>query len=214
MPPELYVLIAAVLGGLIGFASSFFTTLLTQRYQESKRKEEREWYLADQQRRIRSEILNRRYDEAESLIKIGMEETLNIAKSIHSIARSKDLETKRARQQELFQLAEHWNQVEEFEQLHTIVHAIGDSALIDSVINLHITYTSFLEWIEKSVLADLELDDSMPISRSKLNKVEDFRMEAFEFYANFYQRLDKLRSGTEPEKRSPARKTPASAPSE
>jgi hypothetical protein len=190
MPPELYVLIAAVLGGLIGFASSFFTTLLTQRYQETKRKEEREWYLVDQERRIRSEILNRRYDEAEALIKIGMEETLNIAKSIHSIARSKDLESKRTRQKELFKLAEHWNQVEEFEQLHTIVHAIGDSQLIDSVINLHITYTSFLEWIEKSILADLELDDTLPISRTKLNKVEDFRMEAFEFYANFNERLD------------------------
>ena len=210
MPPELYVLIAAVLGGLIGFVSSFFTTLLTQRYQETRRKEEREWYLADQQRRIRSEILNRRYDEAEVLIKVGMEETLNIAKSIHSIARSKDLEAKRTRQKELFQLAEHWNQVEEFEQLHTIVHAIGDSRLIDSVINLHITYTSFLEWIEKSILADLELDDTLPISRTKLNKVEDFRMEAFEFYANFFERLDKLRSGTEPEKRAPGNKKPGS----
>lgn len=202
MPPELYVLIAAILGGLIGFASSFFTTLLTQRYQETRRKEEREWYLEDQRRSIRSEILNRRYDEAESLIKIGMEETLKIAGSIHSISRSKDMETKKARQKDLFQLAEHWNQLEEFEQLHTIVHAIGDSKLIDSVINLHITYTSFLEWIEKSILADLELDNSLPISRSKLNKVEDFRMEAFEFYANFFQRLDKLRSGTEPEKRA------------
>jgi hypothetical protein len=30
--------------------------------------------------------------------------------------------------------------------------------------------------------------------------VDDFRMEAFEHYANFYQRLDKLRSGTYPEK--------------
>lgn len=202
MPPELYVLIAAILGGLIGFVSSFFTTLLTQRYQETRRKEEREWYLEDQRRSIRSEILNRRYDEAESLIKIGMEETLKIAGSIHSISRSKDMETKKARQKDLFQLAEHWNQLEEFEQLHTIVHAIGDSKLIDSVINLHITYTSFLEWIEKSILADLELDNSLPISRSKLNKVEDFRMEAFEFYANFFQRLDKLRSGTEPEKRA------------
>ena len=36
------------------------------------------------------------------------------------------------------------SQVEEFKQLHTIVHAIGDSELIDSVINLHVTYTSFL----------------------------------------------------------------------
>jgi hypothetical protein len=210
MSSELNVLIAAVLGGLIGFASSFFTTLLTQRYQETKRKEEREWYLEDQQRQIRSEILNRRYDEAESLIKVGMEETLSIAKRIHSIAKSKDLEAKRARQKELFQMSEHWDQVEEFEQLHTIVHAIGDSELIDSVINLHITYTSFLEWIEKSILADLELDDSLPISRSKLNKVDDFRMEAFEFYANFYKRLDKLRSGTEPEKRSTVSKSPAS----
>jgi hypothetical protein len=210
MPPELFVLIAAILGGLIGFASSFFTTLLTQRYQETKRKEEREWYLADQQRKIRSEILNRRYDEAESLIKVGMEETLKIAKSIHSIARSKDLETKRTRQKELFQIAETWDQAEEFEQLHTIVHAISDSALIDSVINLHITYTSFLEWIEKSILADLEMDDTLPISRSKMNKVDEFRMEAFEFYANFYQRLDKLRSGTEPEKRSTGSKQSSS----
>jgi hypothetical protein len=202
MSPELYVLIAAIIGGLIGFASSFFTTLLTQRYQETRRKEERQWYLEDLRRTTRSEILNRRYDEAESLIKIGMEETLKIAGSIHSIARSKDMETKKARQTDLFQLAEHWDQLEEFEQLHTIVHAIGDSELIDSVINLHITYTSFLEWIEKSILADLELDDSLPISRSKINKVGDFRMEAFEFYANFFQRLDNLRSGTEPEKRS------------
>ena len=210
MSPEVYILLAAVLGGLIGFASSFFTTLLTQRYQETKRKEERAWFLVDQQRQIRSGILNRRYDEAESLIKVGMEETLSIAKRIDSIAKSKDLESKRSRQEELFQVAEQWNQVEEFEQLHTIVHAIGDSELIDSVINLHITYTSFLEWIEKSILADLELDDSLPISRSKLNKVDDFRMEAFEFYANFYQRLDKLRSGTEPEKRSSGSKIPAS----
>jgi len=210
MPPELFVLIAAILGGLIGFASSFFTTLLTQRYQETRRKEEREWYLADQQRKIRSEILNRRYDEAESLIKIGMEETLKIAKSIHSIARSKDLETKRTRQKELFQIAETWDQAEEFEQLHTIVHAINDSKLIDSVINLHITYTSFLEWIEKSILEDLELDETLPISRRKMNKVDEFRMEAFEFYANFYQRLDKLRSGTEPEKRSTGSKQSSS----
>lgn len=210
MSPEVYILLAAVLGGLIGFASSFFTTLLTQRYQETKRKEERAWFLVDQQRQIRSGILNRRYDEAESLIKVGMEETLSIAKRIDSIAKSKDLESKRSRQKELFQVAEQWNQVEEFEQLHTIVHAIGDSELIDSVINLHITYTSFLEWIEKSILADLELDDSLPISRSKLNKVDDFRMEAFEFYTNFYQRLDKLRSGTEPEKRSSGSKIPAS----
>ena len=210
MPPELFVLIAAILGGLIGFASSFFTTVLTQRFQETKRKEEREWYLADQQRKIRSEILNRRYDEAESLIKVGMEETLKIAKSIHSIARSKDLETKRTRQKELFQIAETWDQAEEFEQLHTIVHAINDSKLIDSVINLHITYTSFLEWSEKSILADLELDDTLPISRRKMNKVDEFRMEAFEFYANFYQRLDKLRSGTEPEKRSTGSKQSSS----
>ena len=210
MPPELSVLIAAILGGLIGFASSFFTTMLTQRYQETKRKEEREWYLADQERNIRSEILNRRYDEAESLIKVGMEETLKIAKSIHSIARSKDLETKRIRQKELFQIAETWDQAEEFEQLHTIVHAISDSELIDSVINLHITYTSFLEWVEKSILADLELDDTLPISRRKMNKVDEFRMEAFEFYANFYQRLDKLRSGTEPEKRSTGSKQSSS----
>jgi hypothetical protein len=202
MAPEVYVLLAAVLGGLIGFVSSFFTTLLTQRYQEKKRIEERQWYLADQQRNIRSEILNRRYDEAENLIKVGMEETLDIAKSIHTMARSKDLEVRRTKQKELFQQAEHWNQVEEFEQLHTIVHAIGDSELIDSVINLHITYTSFLEWIEKNILADLELDDTFSITRSRLNKVDDFRMEAFEFYANFFQRLDKLRSGTEPVKRS------------
>ncbi|MFL7892865.1 MAG: hypothetical protein ACK2UM_04020 [Anaerolineales bacterium] len=200
MAPEGYVLIAAIVGGLIGFISSFFTTLLTQRYQEAKRKEEREWYLADQQREIRFEILNRRYDEAESLITFGMEEILKIAKMIHSAAASKDMETKRTRQAELFQFSEGWDQVEEFEQLHTIVHAIGDSELIDSVINLHITYTSFLEWTEKSILADLELDDSLPITRSKLNKVDDFRMEAFEYYANFYRRLDTLRSGADPEK--------------
>jgi len=210
MPPELYVLLAAILGGLIGFVSSFFTTLLTQRYQETRRKEERQWYLEDRQRQIRSEILNRRYDEAESLIKVGMEETLKIATSINAITKSKDLETKRSRQKELFQLSEHWNQVEEFEQLHTIVHAIGDSELIDSVINLHITYTSFLEWIENSILADLALDDTFPISRQNINKVEDFRMEAFEFYANFFQRLDKLRSGTEPEKRAAASTKPVS----
>lgn len=200
MAPEGYVLVAAIVGGLIGFVSSFFTTLLSQRYQEAKRKEERGWYLADQQREIRSEILNRRYDQAESLIKFGMAEILKIAKIIHSIAASKDMETKRTRQAELFQLSEGWDQVEEFDQLHTIVHAIGDSELIDSVINLHITYTSFLEWTEKSILADLELDDSLPITRSKLNKVDDFRMEASEYYANFYRRLDTLRSGTYPEK--------------
>ena len=202
MAPEVYVLLAAVLGGLIGFVSSFFTTLLTQRYQEKKRKEEREWYLADQQQNIRSEILNRRYDEAENLIKVGMEETLDIAKSIHTMARSKDLEVRKTKQKELFQQAEQWNQVEEFEQLHTIVHAIGDSELIDSVINLHITYTSFLDWIEKNILGNLELDDTFSITKSRLNKVDDFRMEAFEFYANFFQRLDKLRSGVEPVKRS------------
>jgi hypothetical protein len=200
MTPELNVLIAAILGGLIGFASSFFTTLLTQRYQEKKRQEEREWYLADQQRKIRTDILNRRYDEAESLITIGMQETLNIAKIIYSVSKSKELDTKREKQKELFELSDHWNQVEEFEQLHTIVHAIGDSELIDSVINLHITYTSFLEWIERSLIADLELDDTLPITKRKLNKVDDFRMEAYEHYAHFFQRLDKLRSGTFPEK--------------
>ena len=120
MTPELNVLIAAILGGLIGFASSFFTTLLTQRYQEKKRQEEREWYLADQQRKIRTGILNRRYDEAESLITIGMQETLNIAKIIYSVSKSKELDTKRGKQKELFELSDHWNQVEEFEQLHTI----------------------------------------------------------------------------------------------
>ena len=94
MSPEVYVLIAAILGGLIGFASSFFTTLLTQRYQAKKRKEEREWQLTDQQRKIRAQILNRRYDEAESLIKIGMQETLNISKLIYSASRSKDIDTR------------------------------------------------------------------------------------------------------------------------
>jgi len=203
MTPELNVLIAAILGGLIGFASSFFTTLLTQRYQETKRKEEREWYLADQQRKIRTEILNRRYDEAESLIMIGMQETLNIAKVIYSASKSRDMDTKRAKQKELFELSDQWSQVEEFEQLHTIVHAIGDSELIGSVINLHITYTSFLEWIERSLIADLELDDTLPITKRKLNKVDDYRMETFENYAHFFRRLDILRSGTYPEK-SPA----------
>jgi hypothetical protein len=200
MPPELYVLIAAILGGLIGFASSFFSTLLTQRYQEKKRKEEREWYLADQQSQIRTEILNRRYDEAESLITTSMQETLNIAKIIYSVSKSKDIDTKRAKQKELFELSDQWSQVEEFEQLHTIVHAIGDSELIDSVINLHVTYTSFLGWIERSLIADLELDDTLPITKRKLNKVDDFRMEALEHYARFFQRLDILRSGTFPEK--------------
>ena len=56
------------------------------------------------------------------------------------------------------------SQVEEFKQLHTIVHTIGDSELIDSVINLHVTYTSFLGWIERSLIADLELDDTLPIT--------------------------------------------------
>jgi len=208
MSPEVYVLIAAILGGLIGFASSFFTTLLTQRYQAKKRKEEREWQLTDQQRKIRAQILNRRYDEAESLIKIGMQETLNISKLIYSASRSRDIDTRRARQKELFLLSDHWNQVEEFEQLHTIVHAIGDSELINSVINLHITYTSFLEWIEKSLIADLELDETLPITKRKLNKVDDFRMEAFENYSNFYHRLDILRSGTYPEKWPTTQKEP------
>jgi hypothetical protein len=202
MAPEGYVLIAAILGGLIGFASSYFTTLLTQRYQQARRKEERQWHLEDQRRMIQSEILNRRYDEAETLIKSGMGQILKFSKIIQSTARSRDLENKRKRQKELFQLSEHWNQVGEFEQLHTIVHAIGDSLLVDSVINLHIAYTSFLEWIEKSIIADLALDDSISITKSKLNKVEDFRMEAFEFYAAFYERLDQLRSGVYPEKRS------------
>jgi len=204
MTPELNVLIAAVLGGLIGFASSFFTTLLTQKYQETKRKEERQWYLADQQRKIRTEILNRRYDEAESLITIGMQETLNIAKVIYSVSKSKEIDTKRTKQKELFELSDQWSQVEEFEQLHTIVHAIGDSELIDSVINLHVTYTSFLGWIERSLIADLELDDTLPITKRKLNKVDDYRMETFEHYAHFFRRLDILRSGTYPEK-SPAK---------
>lgn len=206
MAPEGYVLIAAILGGLIGFASSFFTTLITQRYQETKRREERQWHLEDKRRMIRSEILNRRYDEAETLIKSGMGQILKISKIIQSTARSRDLENKRKRQEELFQLSEHWDQVGEFEQLHTIVHAIGDSQLVDSVINLHIAYTSFLEWIDKSIIADLALDDSLPITKSKLNKVEDFRMEAFEFYAAFYERLDQLRSGVNPEKRSSSEK--------
>lgn len=200
MTPELYVLIAAILGGLIGFASSFLTTLLTQRYQKLKRKEERDWYLADQQQKIRTEILNRRYDEAETMITAVMEEILKIAEIIRSASKSRDLNTKRTKQKELFQLSDHWNQIDEFEQLHTIVHAIGDSKLIDSVINLHITYTSFLGWIDKSLIADLELDDMLTITKRKLNKVADFRMDAFEHYASFYRRLDTLRSGTYPEK--------------
>lgn len=200
MSSEVYVVIGAILGGLIGFASSFFTTQLTQRHETQRRKEEREWHLEDQQRKIRDEILNRRYDEAEALITAVMEEILNTAGVIFSASKSRDLDTKRAKQKELFQLSDHWNQIDEFEQLHTIVHAIGDSELIDSVINLHITYTSFMEWIDKSLVADLQLDDTLPITKRKLNKVDDFRMEAFEHYAHFYQRLDKLRSGTYPEK--------------
>lgn len=200
MAPELYVLIAAILGGLIGFASSFFTAMLTQRSQAKRRKEEREWYLTDQQRNIRDGILNRRYDQAETLITAVMEEILSIAEVIRSASKSRDLDTKKKKQKELFQLADHWNQIDEFEQLHTIVHAVGDSELIDSVINLHITYTSFLEWINKSLIADLELDDMLPITKRKLNKVADFRMDAYDHYANFYRRLDKLRSGTFPEK--------------
>ena len=200
MSSEVYVVIGAILGGLIGFASSFFTTLLTQRHETQRRKEEREWHLEDQQRKIRDEILNRRYDEAEALITAVMEEILNTAGIIFSTSKSRDLDIKQAKQKELFQLLGHWNQLDEFEQLHTIVHAIGDSELIDSVINLHITYTSFMEWIDKALIADLQLDETLPITKRKLSKVDDFRMEAFEHYANFYQRLDKLRSGTYPEK--------------
>jgi hypothetical protein len=200
MTPEVYVVIGAILGGLIGFASSFFTTLLTQRHEIKKRKEEREWYLADRKQNIRDEILNRRYDEAEALISAVMEEILNIAGIILSASKSRDLDTRRARQKDLFHLSDHWNQIDEFEQLHTIVHAIGDSELIDSVINLQITYNSFMEWIDKSLVADLQLEDSLPITKRNLNKVDDFRMAAFEHYAHFYQRLDKLRSGTYPEK--------------
>ena len=200
MTSELYVLIAAILGGLIGYASSFFTTLFTQRNQKIKRKEERDWYLADQQQKIRAEILNRRYDEAETMITAVMEEILKIAEIIRSASKSRYLNTKLTKQKELFQLSDHWNQIDEFEQLHTIVHAIGDSKLIDSVINLHITYTSFLGWIDKSLIADLELDDTLTITKRKLNKVADFRMDAFEHYANFYRRLDTLRSGTYPQK--------------
>jgi hypothetical protein len=200
MTPEVYVVIGAILGGLIGFASSFFTTLLTQRHETKKRKEEREWYLADRKQNIRDEILNHRYDEAEALISAVMEEILNIAGIILSASKSRDLDTRRARQKDLFHLSDHWNQIDEFEQLHTIVHAIGDSELIDSVINLQITYNSFMEWIDKSLVADLQLEDSLPITKRNLNKVDDFRMAAFEHYAHFYQRLDKLRSGTYPEK--------------
>ncbi len=200
MAPEVYVVIGAILGGLIGFASSFFTTLLTQRYETKRRQEEREWYLTDRQRNIREEILNRRFDEAEILISTVMEEILKIAGVIYSTAKSGSSEVKLAKQEELFQLSEQWDQIEEFEQLHTIVHAIGDSQLIDSVINLQITYNTFLEWIDKSLVADLRLDETQPITKRKLNKVDDFKMEAFEHYSNFYQRLDKLRSGTHPEK--------------
>ncbi len=200
MAPEVYVVIGAILGGLIGFASSFFTTLLTQRYETKRRQEEREWYLADRQRNIREEILNRRFDEAEILISTVMEEILKIAGVIYSTAKSGSSEVKLAKQEELFQLSEQWNQIEEFEQLHTIVHAIGDSQLIDSVINLQITYNTFLEWIDKSLVADLRLDDTQPITKRKLSEVDEFKMEAFEHYSNFYQSLDKLRSGTHPEK--------------
>jgi hypothetical protein len=136
MSSEVYVVIGAILGGLIGFASSFFTTLLTQRHVTRRLKEEREWHLEDQQRKIRDEILNRRYDEAEALITAVMEEILHTAGIIYSASKSRDLDTKKAKQEELFQLSEHWNQIDEFEQLHTVVHAIGDSELIDSVINL------------------------------------------------------------------------------
>lgn len=200
MSSEVYVVIGAILGGLIGFASSFFTTLLTQRHETQRREEEREWHVEDQQRKIRDEILNRRYDEAEALITAVMEEILNIAGIIYSAFKSRSLDTKREKQKELIQISDHWNQIDEFEQLHTIVHAIGDSELIDSVINLQITYNSFLEWIDKSLVADLQLDDTLPITKRKLNKVDDFRMEAFEYYAHFYHRLDKLRSGTYPVK--------------
>ncbi len=48
MSSEVYVVIGAILGGLIGFASSFFTTLLTQRHVTQRRKEERDWHLEDQ----------------------------------------------------------------------------------------------------------------------------------------------------------------------
>ncbi len=200
MTSEIYVVIGAILGGLIGFASSFFTTLLTQRHETKKRKEEREWYLADRQEEIRDEILNRRYDEAEALISAVMEEILLTAGMIFSAAKSGSAEIRRAKQEELFQFSDQWNQIEEFEQLHTIVHAIGDRELIDSVINLQITYNRFVEWIDKSLVADLRLDDTLPITKRMLNKVDDFKMEAFEHYANFYRRLDKLRSGTHPEK--------------
>jgi hypothetical protein len=57
-----------------------------------------------------------------------------------------------------------------------------------------------MEWIDKALIAALQLDETLPITKRKLNKVDDFRMEAFENYANFYQRLDTLRSGTYPEK--------------
>lgn len=94
MSSEVYVVIGAILGGLIGFASSFFTTLLTQRHVTQRRKEERDWHLEDQQRKIRDEILNRRYDEAEALITAVMEEILNIAGIILSASKSRDLEIK------------------------------------------------------------------------------------------------------------------------
>ena len=139
-----------------------------------------------------------------------MDEILDIAEVIRSAAKSRDLDTKKEKQKELFQLADHWNQIDEFEQLHTIVHAVGDSELIESVINLHITYTSFLDWINKSLISNLELEDTLPITKRNLNKVADFRMAAYEYYANFYQRLDRLRSGTVPEKRSSVDKKSAS----
>lgn len=200
MSAELYVLIGAVLGGLIGLASSFFTALLNQRQETRRRRAERNWFLEDQERKTRNDILNRRYNEAEALITAVMEEILNTGGIIYSAAKSKSPKIKRQKLNQLFQLWDHWKQIDEFEQLHTIVHAIGDSELINSVINLQITYNAFMDWIDYSLVSELQLDDSRTIPKRKLNKVDDFKMEAFEHYAHFYRRLDLLRSGISPEK--------------
>ena len=129
-----------------------------------------------------------------------MEEILKTTGVVYSAAKSSSAKIKRERLRALFQLSEQWDQIEEFEQLHTIVCGTGDSQLIDSVINLQITYHTLLEWIDKSLLADLRLDETLPITKRKLSRVDEFKTEAFDHYSNFYQRLDKLRSGTSPEK--------------
>jgi hypothetical protein len=129
-----------------------------------------------------------------------MEEILKTTGLVHSAAKSSSADIKQERLRALFQLSEQWDQIEEFEQLHTIVCGIGDSKLITLSINLQITYNTLMEWIDKSLLADLRLDETLPITKRKLGKVDDFKTEAFDHYADFYQRLDKLRSGTSPKK--------------